>query len=135
MFDILFIQYLYTTSASEAEDAKSQWGSVEQQSPGLVATAANDCATCGVTLVPVYRLGIPFQQAVAYTASDAEKTEIKSMGYAEDVISFYCSSQQNACGASVPLYRFRNNGVYLLTTDKSEGTGTYDGIICYIWPS
>lgn len=123
--------YFYASTRSGADTAINVYGYVEQQSPGSVALTSDDCLAC-VTLVPVTRLFKPNDHV--YTSIDTEVTDFVSMGYGNEGIEFYCASQQNACGASLALHRFLNNGQHFMTTTKSEGMGIYQGIVCYIWP-
>lgn len=58
--------------------------------------------------MPVIRLFKPNDHV--YTSIDTEVADFVSMGYGNEGIEFYCASQQTACGASLALHRFLNNG-------------------------
>lgn len=124
---------LYTTSATLANDAVSSGSFNEGPSPGLIASTASACDTCGVDLVPVYEISSTTD--TFYTATEEEGAVYVSMGYSGNGILFYCASEPNACGASLPWNRFQTLGErFTYSTDMTNGQDTYDGLVCYIWP-
>lgn len=124
--------HFYTASLPEADNAVITYGYQYQNSPGLVATSANDCL-CGASLKPVYRLyrtGDHF-----YTIDESEAIgAVNDYGYVQEGIGFYCSDQLGYCGATLPLYRYQRNAEHFYTTDPTEVNGTFELIACYIWP-
>lgn len=124
--------HFYTNTSIEAGTAE-KIGYTLLTSPGRISLK-QDCP-CGSKLEPVYRMYRSPDHF--YTPNKTEAIAATKIGYVDEGISWYCSAKPGLCGATLPLYRFINNGDHIYVTDLLQGSGsTYEGIIaCYIWPS
>lgn len=135
---------MYTTSIDEEKTAQKTLSYNQETQPGLVATTSSDCR-CGNNLKPVYRVYRPApNEDHFYTTSDQEAANaVSKLGYNREGIAFYCASNTGECGASLAFHRylrkgkgdFRNHYYTTSLNDGSSSGGTYEGILCYIWPN
>lgn len=132
--------HFYTTSDDESKNAIANLQYNEEYSPGRVALTATDCL-CESKLTPIFRRYKSSPEDHFYTANEIEANNAeKYLNYNAEGIAFYCSPNENECGASAPLYRYFRGTEHFYTASFEEGQnnvvkvgGSYEGILCYIW--
>lgn len=130
--------HLYANN-NDADAAVELYGFILKGPIGLIATSPG-----AQNFKPVYRLYKPAApDDHLFTLSETEASNaVNELGYRYEGIKYYCTTTAGECGASVPFHKFWTGTKHFYTVDFDEGNndivaagGTYDGVLCYIWPT